>query len=170
MALKSASRSRAVFLLQLGADFAVEAIEELVERLGEERVIAERGYQQLVDADCGEAIEVVGDFGGRRQDAFDVAARLGPFRGEAQVHAMAYREAVEVAAAAGGQLANPSDALGDLLGLHPRPVPSVTQLDGAADCAPTRASNPNRDVARGRTRSEAHSRHVEELAMKFRHG
>src|ERR1700674_2615098 len=79
-------------LSELGADFGVEAVEEFCEG-----VAAEGAYQEFVDADCGEAVQVVGDFGGWGQDAFDVAARVGPFRGEAEVDAMTYREAVEIA-------------------------------------------------------------------------
>src|SRR5580693_746728 len=83
---------------------------------------------------------------------------------------MTYREAVEVAAAAGGEFADPSDAFGDLVGIHPCTVPSVAEFDGATNRAAADASDPNRDVASGRTRAEAHALEIEKLAMKFRNG
>ena len=152
-------------LRELRADFGFEAVEEFCEW-----VAAEWAYQDFVYTDCGEAVQVVGDFGGGCQDAFDVAAGVGPFWREAQVHAVTYREAVEVAAAACGEFANPSDTLRDLVGIHPRSMPSVAQLDGAADCATAGASDPDRNVAGCGARAETHPGEIEKLAVKFGNG
>jgi len=74
------------------------------------------------------------EFSGRRQDTFDVSSGLGPFRREANVHAMTYREAIQTAAAALREVANPSDPLRNLVRIHPRTMPSVTEFD----CSPHR--------------------------------
>src|SRR3981189_1020314 len=147
------------------AGLGVETIQKLVERFA-----AARAYQNFVDSDRGESIQIVRELSGRRQDTFDVSSGLGPFRREANVHAMTYPEAVQTAAAPLREFANPSDPLRDLVRIHPRTMPSVTEFD----CSPYRAladtSDPDWNRASQWTRPEAHPAEVEELAAKFRHG
>src|SRR6266481_2706605 len=145
-------------------DLGVETIQKFVERIA-----ADWAHQYFVDSDRGEAIQIVREFSGRRQDTFDVTSGLGPFRREANVHAMTYREAIHTAAAALREIANPSDPLRNLVGIHPRTMPSVTEFD----CSPHRAladtTDPDWNRAGQRTRPEAHPAEVEELAVKFGH-
>ena len=108
-------------------DLGVETIEKFVERFA-----ADWAHQYFVDAKSGESVQIIRELSGRRQDTFDVSSGVGPFRGEANVHAMTDSEAVEAAAAPLSEFANPSDPLRDLVRIHPRAMPSVAELD----CAP----------------------------------
>src|SRR5260370_38421300 len=118
------------------ADLGVETIQKLVERFA-----AERTYQNFVDSDRGESIQIVRELSGRRQDTFDVSSGLGPFRREANVHAMTYPEAVKTAAAPLREFANPSDPLRNLIRIHPRTMPSITEF--ACSPSPALADPPN---------------------------
>src|SRR6266478_6543764 len=151
-------------LSDMRSDFGVESIQKFVERFA-----AERAHQYFANANRGESIQIIRELGRRRQNTFDVSSGVGPFRREANVHAMANRKALQTSPAPRGELANPYNPFRNLLRIHPRTMPSVTEFDRPPHRALADTANPDWNRAGNWTRPEAHPAEVEELAMKFRH-
>src|SRR5271166_3370344 len=138
--------------VHMGFHFSVEAIEELVEAA----ICANRRYQDFAHADLLEAGEVVGKLARRRHDSLHVAAGLRPSIRKSYIDAMTDRESFERFSGARHNFLDPCEPLRDLLGLHPRAMPSVAEFNRAPACALTDAADPDRNVPRRRPWSEAH--------------
>src|SRR6266446_553629 len=114
-------------LSDMRSDFGVESIQKFVERFA-----AERAHQYFVNANRGESIQIIRELGRRRQNTFDVSSGVGPFRREANVHAMANRKALQTSPAPRGALADTANPDWNRAGNWTRPEAHPAEVEELA--------------------------------------